>query len=146
MERHLVRRLRGCRNPDACFVVLRDQDAADCHEVKACLAAKCREAGRLNALVRIVCRELESWYLADLAAVERGLDIPNIQRRQNEAKFRQPDQLRNPKQELKRITDGRYQEISGSRAIAPYLDIANPRSRSFAVFISGIRNILADME
>ncbi len=145
LERRLVRRLQGYRNPDARFIVMRDQDAADCRAVKEKLKEKCREAGRPNALVRIVCHELESWYLADLAAVERGLDITNIQRRQNEAKYRSPDSLPCPKQELKRLTDDRYHEVGGSRAIAPHMDLSNARSLSFAVFLKGIRGIFSDM-
>jgi hypothetical protein len=141
LERRLIQRLRGYRNPDARFVIMRDQDAADCRKVKKQLQEKCREAGHPDALVRIVCHELESWYLADLAAVEQGLGIPRIQRRQNEAKYRSPDTLSSPKHELKRLTDDRYQEIGGSRAIAPYLDVDNLRSHSFAAFMSGVRRI-----
>lgn len=145
LERRLVHRLRGYRNPDARFVVMRDQDAADCRAVKERLKEKCREAGRADALVRIVCHELESWYLADLAAVEQGLGISNLRRRQSEAKYRFPDALPGPKRELMRLTDDRYQEIGGSRAIAPYLDTGNTRSRSFAAFLSGIRSVVAGM-
>lgn len=145
LERGMVRRLRGYRNPDARFIVLRDQDAEDCRAVKERLQEKCREAGRPGALVRIVCHELESWYLADLAAVERGLGMRNIQRKQNGAKYRSPDALPGPKHELQRLTDDQYHEIGGSRAIAPHLDVSNTRSRSFAVFVSGMLRIVADM-
>lgn len=145
LERRMAGKLRGYRNPDARFIVLRDQDAADCRAVKERLREKCREAGRPGSLVRIACHELESWYLADLAAVEQGLGIPNIQRKQREAKYRCPDALPSPKRELQRLTGSRYQEIGGSRAIAPHLDISNTRSRSFAVFVSGMRRILSDM-
>ncbi len=145
LERRLIHRLRGYRNPEARFIVLRDQDAADCRVVKERLQERCREAGRPDALVRIVCHELESWYLADLAAVEQGLGISSLRRRQGEAKYRFPDALPSPKRELMRLTDDRYQEIGGSRAIAPYLDTANTRSQSFAVFLAGIRNIIAGM-
>ena len=60
LEKNVVRRLRGWRTPDTVFVVLRDQDAADCLTVKRELARKCREAGKPETIIRIACRELES--------------------------------------------------------------------------------------
>lgn len=146
LERQIVRRLRGYLVPNAQFVVLRDKDANDCHEVKAGLVRKCIEASRPNALVRIVCHELESWYLADLAAVERGLQIPGISQRQSQSKFRMPDSLANAAQELERLTNNRYQKVGGSRDIGPHLGLDNMRSRSFAVFIAGIRRLLATLQ
>ena len=34
LDKNLVRRLRGWRKPDTTFVVLQDQDAADCKALK----------------------------------------------------------------------------------------------------------------
>jgi len=39
LEKQLVRRLRLWKAPDTCFVVMRDQDAADCQKVKAKLVS-----------------------------------------------------------------------------------------------------------
>jgi hypothetical protein len=144
LEAQLVRRLQHYRVPDARFVVLRDKDAADCHAVKAGLVEKCRCASRPQALVRIACHELESWYLADLAAVEKAFGIQELASSQNKRKYRQPDALANAAEELERLTGYRYQKVGGSRAIGPYLDISNTRSRSFEVFVTGLRRIIAD--
>ena len=47
LEKQMVRRLRGYRVPEARFVVLRDQDSADCHVIKNRLLEMCpRQAGR----------------------------------------------------------------------------------------------------
>jgi len=76
MHRQLVRRLKHWLAPDSCFVVLRDQDSSDCRLLKQELRALCEAAGRPQALVRIACHELETFYLGDLAAVigrSRGL-------------------------------------------------------------------------
>jgi len=143
LEKHLARRLRGYRVPGARFLVLRDQDAADCHVVKNRLLEKCREAGRTNALVRIACHELENWYLADLAAVERGLELKGLSAKQRNRKYREPDRIANAAEELAKLTDHRYQKVGGSRAIGPYLDTANTLSRSFAVFVDGLRKLVA---
>ena len=141
LEKQLVRRIRGYRG-NARFVVLRDQDAGDCRIVKKRLVEKCAEAGKPNALVRIACHELESWYLADLAAVENGLGVNALVRLQNKNPYRVPDSWPVPSAQLSRIVPS-YQKISGSRAIGPYLDLENTRSRSFAVFVAGLRQLTA---
>lgn len=57
------------RQPETRFVVLIDQDSNDCIVLKDRLSGLCQEGGRENCLVRIVCHELESWFLGDLEAV-----------------------------------------------------------------------------
>ena len=58
LERNIVPKLRDWQESNTAFVILRDQDAADCKTVKHTLLAKCKEAGKEDAVVRIVCREL----------------------------------------------------------------------------------------
>ncbi|MBL4702392.1 MAG: DUF4276 family protein [Phycisphaeraceae bacterium] len=142
LEKQMVRRLQGYRNPEARFVVLRDKDSADCRTVKNELVRKCTQARKPKTLVRIACHELESWYLADLAAVERALNIRNLAAKQNKAKYRTPDSLANAAEELEILTGKRYQKIAGSRAIGPYLNVTNTRSHSFSVFISGLQKLI----
>ena len=141
MEKQMVRRIRGYQNPEAKFILLRDQDSGDCGSLKRRLLEKCREAGK-EILVRIACHEIESWYLADLTAVEKGLGVPNLARHQNRMKYREPDTLGSPERELRRLTGNLYQEVGGSRAIGPLLDLDNKRSRSFAVFVEGIKSLM----
>ncbi len=142
LEKQLVKRLRGWRTPNTQFVVMRDQDAADCHDVKEKLVELCREAGRPDALVRVACRELESFYLGDLAAVEAGLDIQNIAQKQANRKFRNPDRLANPVQEIERLTGNRYQKMFGSRSIGPHLELVANRSKSFMALVTGIQRLV----
>lgn len=143
MEKQMTKRMRGYVNPDARFIVLRDQDnAAECKIVKAKLAEHCHYAGRAaKSLVRIACKELETFYLADLNAVEQGLLIDKLAKHQGAAKFRDPDHLGSPSRELVTLTGGRYQKVSGSRAIGQFLDVANERSPSFKNLIRGIRRM-----
>ncbi len=142
LEKNMAGRMRGYRVPGARFVVLRDQDAADCRAVKDTLRSKCAEGSHPDTLIRIACRELESWYLADLNAVERGLRVNNLAGRQQERRFRNPDSVASPARELSRIAPS-YQKIGGSRSIGPHLDIHNTRSRSFQHFVNGIRRLAA---
>ncbi|MGK2953743.1 MAG: DUF4276 family protein [Thiobacillus sp.] len=141
LEKQMIRRMRGYLNPEARFIVLRDQDnAPDCAVVKAKLVERCHDAGQVaKSLVRIACRELEAFYLADLNAVEQGLSINKLAKHQGTAKFREPDRLGNPSKELARLTNERYQKVSGSHAIGKFLDVANERSSSFKNLIRGIR-------
>ena len=141
LQKRLPVKLRGWKIPKTSFVVLHDQDRADCKELKEQLVGLCREANKPRTLVRISCQELESWYLADLNAVEQGLGISNLARHQNKAKFRNPDSQQSPAKILKDLTRGKYQKVTGSRAIAPYLDLDNTRSSSFRNFISGVRQL-----
>lgn len=141
LEKQLVRKIRGYRGK-AYFVVLRDQDAGDCKTVKRRLFEKCVEAGKPETLLRIACHELESWYLADLAAVENGLGVSALVRLQNKKLYRAPDSFPVPSTILARLVPS-YQKVSGSRAIGPYLDLENTRSRSFAVFVAGLRQLTA---
>jgi hypothetical protein len=141
LEKQLVRRIRGWRTPNTHFVVLRDQDSAECKDVKQRLLELCAEAGRPDTMVRVACRELESWYLGDLKAVEKAFCIKNLASKQKQKKYRNPDALGNPIQELERITNKKYQKVSGSRAIGLLLDIHNNRSPSFQVFVSGVKQL-----
>ncbi|MEK7704898.1 MAG: DUF4276 family protein [Myxococcota bacterium] len=145
LEKQLTRRLRGYLVPKVRFVVLRDQDAGDCVVVKGRLRDRCVAAGRADAIVRIACREIESWYLADLAAVERGLGVVNLSRWQAKKAYQAPDAIHSPARELRRLAPS-YQKIAGSRAIAPHLDIENRRSRSFANFISAVQRAAAELD
>ena len=142
LEAQIVRRLRGYRVPGARFVILRDKDAGDCHIIKKSLIQKCKEAGRSNVLVRIACYELESWFLADLPAVQHGLGLSNLLQYPRQRKFSFPDQSPNPAETLQRIAPS-YQKVGGSRSIGPYLNPDNTHSHSFSVFVSGLRKLCA---
>lgn len=143
LERQLVRRLRGYRNPNALFVVMRDQDAQqDCGVIKKRLERLCSQAGRSGVLFRIACRELESFYLADLQAVQQGLGLSGIAAEQAKPKLRDPDRINSAKEELRKLTNQRHQPVEGSRAIGRYLDPENGRSRSFRNLVAGIRRLV----
>jgi hypothetical protein len=141
LEKKLTGKLRSWQMPDSIFLVMRDQDTGDCVIIKNSIVSLCRQAGKFEALVRIACHELESFYFGDLSAVERGLGIQNLVRHQKSRKYRQPDTIVNPSHELEKITSGKYQKIGGSRAVGKLLSVDNNTSHSFNVLISGIRTI-----
>ena len=143
MEKRMALRIRGYLNPQARFIILRDQDShADCIALKRALQDRCvgtrREA---HCLVRIACTELESFYLADLAAVSKALGLPGLDRLQGQRKFRDPDRLGSPSMELKALTKNRYEKREGSARIGQHLALDNTRSPSFRHWVAGIRRL-----
>lgn len=147
LEKQVVRKIRAYQNIDARFLVLRDQDShPNCGDLKNKLIALCNESNKGHlCLVRIACRELEAFYLADLYAVEKALSIGGIGRHQEARKFRAPDNLGSPSKELKHLTNGAYEKISGSREIGKYLALDNLRSASFRNLISGIKRLETEL-
>ncbi|MBV7568562.1 DUF4276 family protein [Pseudomonas sp. PDM27] len=143
LEKRMTMRMQGYLNTDARFIVMRDQDSdPDCKALKARLLGKCQDSGKANhALVRIACRELETFYLADLQAVETALGVKGIRSKQQSAKFRNPDYLGSPSHELKVLSKFRYEKISGSREIGRYLQVDNGRSASFRNLVEGIKRL-----
>jgi hypothetical protein len=147
LEKQMVKRLRGYMNPHARFLVLRDQDSApDCKSLKTKLRRLCAKAERQSvSLVRIACRELEAFYLADLQAVEMALGLTGLASHQSTARFLVPDDVAAPSRELARLTRGAYQKVSGSRMLGPHLDIANARSASFRNLVTGVRRLQQEL-
>jgi hypothetical protein len=74
---------------------------------------------------------LETFYLGDPAAIEKGLKIHNIVKRGRKKLFREPDAIDQPSKQLANITKNKYQKIDGSRKIAPYLNPVINTSKSF---------------
>jgi len=91
LEKSLVTKLRGWREPGVRFVVVRDNDGGDCLTLKEKLAELCRSAGRPDTLVRIACQELEAWYFGDLAAVGEAFGRPGVVGLAGKARYRDPD-------------------------------------------------------
>ena len=143
LERNLVRKLRGWRRPDTAFVVLRDQDSADCIAVKTKLCDLVREAGK-TALVRVACRDLEAWVLGDLTALAEAFRAPAVARNANKARFREPDNLVRAITEVQRLVP-EYQKIDGARRVGVLLDPNASCSRSFQIFCDGVRRLASGL-
>ena len=124
--------------------VVRDNDGGDCLALKARLTQLCAELGRPETLVRLVCQELESWYIADLGALASAfpgckLDTPGLRKR-----FAQPDTWNKPSAELERLIP-EFQKRSGARLMAESLREDGNRSPSFHAFINGVRQAALDL-
>ena len=144
LERSIPRKLRAWQVPGAQFVVIRDQDGGggDCKKVKARLQELCEKAGRSNVLVRIACRELESWFLGDLQAVARAFDLPKIESLADRAKFRHPDTIGSPARERAQLVPG-YGKVGGARALGGFVDASRSRSASLRAFEAGVLQLVS---
>ncbi|OLK19915.1 cytoplasmic protein [Xanthomonas oryzae pv. oryzae] len=144
LERSVPRKLNAWRVPGDRFVVVRDNDSADCLSLKARLVQLSSQHGRPDALVRLVCQELESWYIADLNALalafpECKIDTPALRKR-----FAQPDSWKKPSAELERLIPA-FQKRSGARLMADRLREEDSRSPSFRAFVNGVRRLAHEL-
>ena len=141
LEKSIPHKLRGWKEPGVRFVVVRDNDGGDCKALKARLNDLCIEGERSDTLVRIVCQELEAWYLGDLAAVAEAYQKPALALLQRKTAYRNPDRMTKPsKRMLDLVPD--FAKIAGAKAIAPHLSLDDNHSRSFQVFIDGVRRLM----
>ena len=157
--RKLERRLLGYRHwlpADRRLVVVVDRDDGDCHALKERLERAAADAdlltrsrargGPWQVVNRIAIEELEAWYFGDWEAVRQAYPkVPS--NTPNQARYRDPDAIQGGTWEaferlLKKrghFRDG-LRKIEAARAIAPNIDPARNRSRSFAAF----RDVLAE--
>jgi hypothetical protein len=148
LEKQVERRLKYWQIPNSVFLVMRDKDGGDCLLIKQRLSEKVQASGKQSCtLIRIACTELESFYLGDLSAVEHGLGLTNLAKKQQERKYRTPDDLGNSAQELSKLTQQKYQKVTGSRAISPFLKTdGSNRSHSFNVLVTGIKKLMTSID
>lgn len=140
LQKSLSHKLVGWNVPDTKFVVIQDQDSNDCIELKKVLEEVCLKSGK-DVLIRIACHEMEAWYFGDMKAVSKayGKDFTKYSRK---SRFRNPDNIVNPKKELKKMIP-EHEQLAGAERIGPHMDIENNTSHSFNVLIDGIRKMLS---
>lgn len=83
--------------------------------------------------------------MGDLSAVAKAFDKPTIARRANEKKYRAPDGLGNPFEELRQLIPA-YQKIDGARRVGKLLNPTENNSHSFKVLWSGLSSLFPRLE
>ena len=140
LVRSLRMKIKSDQNLNRKFLVLRDADRLDCNILKRDLIEMIPAGRRGKALVRIVCQELEAWYLAQPAALKKAgvlaSEIPAAILR------RSPDSVQDPKQVFLKHAHHRGQ-MDNARKIAPHLDIESKVSASFAHAVLALRRLAA---
>lgn len=139
LDRSIAKKLLGWREPNVRFVIVRDNDNANCLAVKARLQEQCKQANRPDCLIRLVCQELESWYLGDLDALSHAYSNPRLNVPRYIKRFADPDSWNKPSVELRALVPS-FQKLSGARVMALRLGVekAANRSRSYAAFVDGV--------
>lgn len=132
--------------PNVRIMILHDQDNSDCNELKDELLQELSNKCNCPFKVRIVCRELESWFLGDMKALAKAYPGFNAENYENKAKFRSVDKIKNPSKELLSIISEysgllNLPKVKNAETVAPYLSLEN-NSISFKHFIDGIRELL----
>jgi hypothetical protein len=131
LAKNFPNKMRSWSHLSPHFVILRDNDGADCQALKESLRLRAAPTGK-PFHIRLVCQELEAWFLGDLAAVEAAYPSSKATRFQDSAKYQNPDKITNASEELARLTSIRG-KTSKASAIARHLDLARNRSRSIKV-------------
>ncbi|GHT11510.1 hypothetical protein FACS1894170_05190 [Planctomycetales bacterium] len=130
-------------NQCSTIIILCDQDNDDCMQLKNKMIGLCRKAGfQSKCIVRILCHELESWYLAQLDVVANRFGVTELAKRQDH--YMNPDSIKDPCKELKRMTKENYQKVKGSRIMGQFINPDVTRSTSFKHFVAVLKRIAAE--
>lgn len=144
LAKSVPRKLRRWTEPGVRFVVLRDNDGGDCRALKRRLSDLCRQGGRADSLVRIVCQELEAWYLGEPDALADAYGNVNVRGIGRQRRFRDPDAVVRPSTAVRELVP-RFQKTDGARRMAEHLSRERNRSASFQALMQGIENLCQDM-
>ncbi len=132
--------------PDSCILVTIDQDKDDCVALKNELFETIKDDCGCDFKIRIVCRELEAWFLGDMNAMEKAYPRFKAEQYVNKKGYRNIDKIEKPsKHILKLIPELSKQEslpkLEVSQSIAKYLDVNNNNSVSFRHTIDAIKKL-----
>ncbi len=151
-------RLKGYRwIPDNWrIMVLIDEDRKDCRELKARLEKAAHEAGFVTkssatqnedfqVVNRLAIEELEAWFFGDIEALHAAYSRVSINL-QYQARYRDPDAIRGGTYEaLERllVEENYYRDklpkTEVAQNIAPHMELDRNRSKSFQVFVEGLK-------
>lgn len=147
----LPAKLRGYAHlaKGSAVIVLLDADRSDCRQLKLSLIDLYQNLPQKpsKVLFRIAVEEIESWFLADREAIIRsGLRVNAARIPRGE-----PDQVIGAWERLAEVLNRKPIECNGgdkhdwAEAIAPHLDLDNPRSPSLKAFIDGVDNLVGKL-
>lgn len=142
LEASVPRKLRAWNVPEDRFIIMRDNDGGDCivHKQRLLQLAAVKPAGQV--LVRIVCQELEGWFLGDLEAVKAAYPVAARNIIATHRKFPDPDKMTNAAQELSQLTEVPG-KVGRAKAISGHMDVEANLSHSFQVFVTGLKRLVA---
>ena len=136
--------VRSWRTPYTRFLVLCDQDSADCVDRKGELVAQIPPSRRGDVVVRIVCTELEGWYLTDPAALDASL--PGFSHRVDLRRqpLGSPDSIARPAERIARSMSFRKRNLA--QAMGARMSRDQSSSPSLNLFIRTLDQIAAEAQ
>lgn len=139
LDRSIPIKLKAWKEPGVRFVVVRDNDSQDCGVLKKRLLSLCRNAGRPDTIVRLVCQELESWYLGDLPALSKAYGDAKCNTPALRKKYADPDDWQKPSVQVEQMIP-EFSKRSGARLMARQLSVTN-QSASYRTFIKTVQEL-----
>lgn len=140
LKKHFTKKMQGWSYGNPHFIILRDNDGSDCIKLKQNLTDQASVTGKpFN--IRIVCQELEAWFIGDFNAVEQAYPSSKASNLREKSKYKNPDLVNNASEELKKIV-GVNAKVGRAEKIAPFLNIQNNTSHSFNVLKTKVEEII----
>jgi len=144
-------------DPNRRIVVVLDNDRGNCIDLRRRVEAVARTAGlkvdgpltARQVVVRIAMHELEAWFLGDVSALRAAYPgVPETLAARSV--FRDVDSIERPHARLERVLQNagyhasRLDKIRAAQDIAPHMNPRSNRSRSFCVFVRGLRELAGE--
>ena len=143
LELSIPHKLRDWRVPGDRFVIVKDNDNGNCLDLKDRLSQLCQSSGKRDAVVRIVCQELESWYLGQPDALAEAFGDRELAFIAKRPRFRNPDTRPSPSEDLRKLLP-EFKKVADARRMADYLARDGSSSPSFKVFIDAVAGLWAN--
>ena len=129
--------------PGSKILVTRDQDNNDCIELKQHLDEIISNNCACEYSIRIVCKELESWFLGDMEAIEQAYPRFKAEQHVNKAEFRNVDKIAYANRQLLKhipeyIDRQTLPKLEVSENISQFMDFSKNKSDSFNHTIKAI--------
>lgn len=130
--------------PGSRIIISRDQDSGECTVVKSNIEKQVQGKVGCPYKIRIVCQELESWFLGDLQALSKAFPRFNPDAIAGKAAMRFVDGIANPSQYLLKVipeyaSTEHLPKIENAERIAPFMDINENKSISFLQMVNAIK-------
>ena len=134
------------RMPEARVLIVRDQDSDNCRLLKKKLDDMVSDYCHSTYKIRIVCRELECWFLGDMEAIAGAYPRFKPELHRHKADYRivdeiadAPDRLLRMVPELKR--NKTLPKMDFANRVASHMTVEANSSTSFRHFISAIHQL-----
>lgn len=130
--------------PGARILITRDQDFEDCIKVKKTLIDLLNNKCNCDYFVRVICKELEAWFIGDMKAIEKAYPRFKTEKHKNKSELKDSDNIDYPSKVLLKLipelSDKKYLpklEVAGK--ITPYIDLEKNTSKSFQNTLKSIK-------